>query len=140
MERQLVIFELAHELYGVEIAFVESIIKMQAVTAIPHTEQFVEGVINLRGSVLPVIDLHKRLGLPAKVLSKNSRIIVVMANNTKVGMIVDMVCEVLNVSGEAIEPPPAMIAGADAEVIIGIAKIADRLVILLDLGKLLSDV
>ena len=138
MEHQLVVFELGKEHYGVDISAVESIIKMQPITVVPHTPSFVEGVTNLRGSVLPVIDLRKRFGLVMDDISKNSRIVVIALGKTKVGMIVDAVSEVLSIAEDAIEPPPPMVTSVDTTFIIGIAKIESKLVILLDLSKVLS--
>ncbi len=138
MEHQLVVFELGKEHYGVDISAVESIIKMQPITVVPHTPSFVEGVTNLRGSVLPVIDLRKRFGLSLDDISKNSRIVVIALGKTKVGMIVDAVSEVLSIPEDAIEPPPPMVTSVDTTFIIGIAKIESKLVILLDLSKVLS--
>jgi len=138
MEHQLVVFELGKEHYGVDISAVESIIKMQPITVVPHTPSFVEGVTNLRGSVLPVIDLRKRFGLSLDDISKNSRIVVIALGKTKVGMIVDAVSEVLSIPEDAIEPPPPMVTSVDTTFIIGIAKIETKLVILLDLSKVLS--
>ena len=138
MEKQLVIFTLGEEHYGVDISTVESTIKMQPITCVPRTPDFVEGVTNLRGKVLPVIDLRKRFGLPAKDLSKESRIIVTNINQTEVGMIVDGVSEVLNLPDGASEPPPSLVSNVDAAFISGIAKIDQRLVILLDLNRVLS--
>jgi purine-binding chemotaxis protein CheW len=138
MEHQLVVFELANECYGVDIAAVESIIKMQTITVVPHAPAFVEGVTNLRGSVLPVVDLRKRFGLPSVENNRNTRIIVVTIDEIKVGMTVDAVSEVLRVSEEAIEPTPPMVMTVDSSFITGIAKVGERLIILLDLGKVLS--
>jgi purine-binding chemotaxis protein CheW len=138
MERQLVIFELANEFYGVDIFSVESIIKMQAITVMPHAPSFVEGVTNLRGSVLPVIDLRKRFNLPGQANPKESRIVVADMRGTKVGMIVDSVSEVQRILEESIEPPPPMVASVDSAFIKGIAKLGDRLIILLDISKVLS--
>lgn len=138
MEHQLVVFELGNEHYGVDISAVEAIIKMQPITVVPHTPHFVEGVTNLRGSVLPVIDLRKRFGLSSEVISKSSRIVVIVLGKTKIGMIVDAVSEVMRVQDDAIEPPPSMVTTVDTTFIIGIAKIGDKLVILLDLSKVLS--
>ncbi|GAB4424473.1 MAG: chemotaxis protein CheW [Anaerolineae bacterium] len=138
MENQLVIFHLAKEYYGVDIAAVESIIKMQAITGIPQAPPFVEGVINLRGAVLPVIDLRNRFGLAQTPPTKDTRIVVVEMGGTTVGMIVDAVNEVLRVPSEDIEPPSPMVTTLDSAFITGIAKVADRLIILLDLGKVLS--
>ena len=148
MEQQLVVFELADEFYGVDIAAVESIIKLQPITKVPHAPGFIEGITNLRGAVLPVLDLRKRFGLGANNTNKNNRIVVVVVNNTKVGMIVDAVSEVLRVPSEAIEPPPSMVMNVDSTFITGIAKVNTmensndnshtRLIILLDLRKILS--
>ena len=107
MENQLVVFDLANEHYGVDIAAVEGIIKIQPITAVPRAPSFVEGVTNLRGKVLPVIDLHKRFGLVGVEATKDTRIVVVEMNGTTVGIVVDAVSEVLRISPEAIEPPLA---------------------------------
>ena len=138
MENQLVVFDLANEQYGVDIAAVEGIIKMQAITVVPRAPEFVEGVTNLRGKVLPVIDLRRRFGLPRGAGGKDMRIVVVEMGGVTVGIVVDGVSEVLRVSTEAIEPPSPIVTTVDSAFIRGIAKISDRLVILLDLGKVLS--
>lgn len=138
MENQLVVFKLVNEYYGVDIALVESIIKMQPLVAVPHAPDFIEGVTNLRGVVLSVVDLRKRFGLPVIEASKDTRIIVVEINNLTVGMIVDAVTEVLRLQEESIQPPPPLMVTAASAFITGIAKIDERLVILLDLKKVLS--
>ncbi len=138
MEQQLVVFDLAGEHYGVDIAAVEGIIKLQAITTVPHAPAFVEGVTNLRGKVLPVIDLRKRFGLSQAQATRDSRIVVVEMNGATVGMVVDGVSEVLRVSAEAVEPPSPIVTTVDSAFIRGIAKVGERLVILLDLGKVLS--
>ncbi len=138
MEHQLVVFDLANEQYGVDIAAVEGIIKMQTITAVPRAPQFVEGVTNLRGKVLPVIDLRKRFGLARGEATKDMRIVVVEMGGATVGIVVDGVSEVLRVSEDAIEPPSPIVTTVDSAFIRGIAKVSERLVILLDLGKVLS--
>ena len=138
MENQIVVFELSSEYFGVEIAKVESIIKMQPITQLPHVPSFVEGVTNLRGKVLPVIDLRKRFGLAPQEADKNSRIIVVSVDRTEVGMIVDGVSEVVSVPEGAVEAAPAITTSVDSTFITGIAKLDQRLVILLDLEKVLT--
>lgn len=138
MEHQLVVFDLAHEHYGVDIAAVEGIIKMQAITVVPRAPQFVEGVTNLRGKVLPVIDLRKRFGLPPAEDSREMRIVVVEMNGLTVGIIVDAVSEVLRVNADSIEPPSPIVTTVDSAFIRGIAKLEERLVILLDLSKVLT--
>ncbi len=138
MENQLVVFDLADEHYGVDIGAVESIIKMQPITGVPHTPVFVEGVTNLRGAVLPVIDLRKRFGLPAREATKDTRIVVVEMNGETVGMVVDAVSEVLSVPDEDVEPPPSLVSTVESVFIIGIAKSDERLVILVDLSQVLN--
>ena len=138
MENQIVVFELGSESFGVEIAKVESIIKMQPITQMPHVPAFVEGVTNLRGKVLPVIDLRKRFGLPSQEADKDSRIIVVSVDQTEVGMIVDGVSEVVSIPEGAVEATPAITSSIDSTFITGIAKLDQRLVILLDLTRILA--
>jgi purine-binding chemotaxis protein CheW len=138
MENQIVVFELASEQFGVDIAVVESIIKMQTITSMPHAPSFVEGVTNLRGKVLPVIDLHKRFGLAPRPADKNSRIIIVGVHGKEVGMIVDGVSEVLTIAEQVVEAAPAIATTVDSAFITGIAKLDGRLVILLDLECVLS--
>lgn len=140
MEQQLVLFDLANEHYGIEIATVDGIIKMQEVVSVPHAPSFVEGVTNLRGSVLPVIDLRKRFGMPPAPASNDTRIVVVnLEGSRKVGMIVDAVTEVLTIPEDSIEPTPPIVSTIDSSFIIGIAKVDDRLVILLDLASVLNE-
>lgn len=144
MEQQLVVFELGNEHYGVDIGAVESIIKMQAITVVPKAPRFVEGVTNLRGSVLPVMDLRKRFNLDARNQENANktrderRIVVISMDGAKVGMVVDAVSEVIRIPQETIEPAPPMVTTVHSAFITGIAKVGERLVILLDLGKVLS--
>lgn len=138
MENQLVILGLANEHYGVDIGAVESIIKLQPITAVSHAPRFVEGITNLRGAALPVIDLRKRFGLPAEKTTKETRILVIEMDGTPTGMMVDAVTEVLRVPEEAIEPPSPIVLTADSAFITGIARMGERLIILLDLNKVLS--
>src|SRR5947207_14366443 len=104
-ERQLVVFQLGAELYGVEISRVHEIIRLQTVTKVPRAPSFVEGVINLRGKVIPVVDLRRRFGLPTADHTRASRIVVVELGDQVVGIIVDGVSEVLRVNTSTIEPP-----------------------------------
>ena len=137
-DRQLVVFTLGDETYGVDIATVREIIRMQAITAVPGTAHFVEGVINLRGMVIPVVDLRKRFRLNEAEHGKETRIVVLNSEGQEIGVIVDSVAEVLRVSSDAIEPPSSMITTTDSEYLLGIVKLPDRLVILLDTERLLS--
>ena len=137
-EAQLVVFQLGAEFYGVEIARVHEIIRLQTVTRVPRAPVFVEGVINLRGKVIPVVDLRRRFGLPMADHTRASRIVVVEIGDQVVGVVVDGVSEVLRVNGATVEPPSPVVAGIDSEYIHGIAKLDDRLVILLDLDRVLA--
>lgn len=137
-ETQLVVFDLASEYYGVDIGDVREIIRMQNVTRVPGTPVYVEGVINLRGKVVPVVDLRKRLGLKVRQQTKESRIVVVDIGGKDVGVIVDGVTEVLRIPLASVEPPSQMIASSDAAYIRGIAKLGDKLVILLELDRVLA--
>ena len=138
-EQQLVVFDLSTEAYGVDIGAVREIIRLQDITRVPRTPEFVEGVINLRGKVIPVVDLRKRFGLPAEVESKENRIVVVDIGAQDIGVVVDAVTEVLRISTEAVEPPASVITTADSEYLLGIAKLDSRLIILLDLEQVLTE-
>ncbi|MGB9553112.1 MAG: chemotaxis protein CheW [Candidatus Caldatribacteriaceae bacterium] len=137
-ELQLVAFQLGEESYGVDIAQVQEIIRMQPVTRVPGAPTFVEGVINLRGRVIPVLDLRKRFNLPARQDTKDTRIVVVEVPPHTVGMIVDAVDEVLRISEDKVEPPSPFIASIDTEYLRGVGKLEGKLLILLDLSKVLS--
>src|ERR1700716_637662 len=137
-ERQLVVFHLGAELYGVEISRVHEIIRLQAVTRVPRAPAFVEGVINLRGKVIPVVDLRRRFGLPLADHTRASRIVVVEIGDQVVGIVVDGVSEVLRVNKGTIEPPSPVVAGIESDYLQGIAKLPDRLVILLNLDRVLA--
>lgn len=139
VELQLVVFKIGNEEYGVDIAEVQEINRMIEITKIPRAPEFVEGVINLRGKVIPVIDLRKRFGMDKKEYDKNSRIIVVEIDEKLVGMIVDAVTEVLRITSDNIEPPPPIIAGIGSEYLKGVGKLDDRMLILLDLSKVFTE-
>lgn len=135
---QLVSFKLGNEEFGIDILIVQEINRMLEITKVPKSPVFVEGVINLRGRVIPIINLRKRFGLPEKDKDKETRIMVVNINNRVVGMTVDAVSEVLRLPIDTIEPPPPMVSGIESEFINGVGKIGNKLLILLDLNKLLS--
>jgi purine-binding chemotaxis protein CheW len=132
---QLVVFSLGDELFGLAIERVESIIKMQPITAIPQVKPYVLGVTNLRGTVLPVFDLRKRFGLPEDENLTDARIVIVLIKGEKVGIVVDAVSEVTRVSFNAIEPPPPMVSGIDTAYITGIAQQDGKLIVLLDVEQ-----
>ncbi len=138
-EKQLVVFDLDSESYGVDIGAVREIIRMQEITRVPRTPEFVEGVINLRGKVIPVVDLRKRFGLNVGEESKDNRIVVVDIGGQDIGVVVDAVTEVLRIHASAIEPPSSVITSADSEYLLGIAKLDDKMIILLELESVLSD-
>jgi purine-binding chemotaxis protein CheW len=139
MEKQLVIFEIGNEHFGIDIAAVEGIVKMQEITRVPQAAEYVEGITNLRGSVLPVIDLEKRFGIPPHERTRETRIVVVNMDKVKIGMIVAAVSEVLTIDDSVIEPAPAIVTTINSRFITGIARIDTRLVILLDLNLVLSE-
>ena len=137
-ERQLVVFDLADEAYGVNIGTVREIIRMQEITQVPRTPDYVEGVINLRGKVIPVIDMRKRFGFPVAEHTKDTRIVVIDIGGADIGATVDAVTEVLRLGADSIEPPSAVISSNDSDYLLGIAKLETRLIILLDLQRALS--
>lgn len=138
-ELQLVSFLLGNEEFGADILMVQEIIRMVPITRVPNAPHFVEGVINLRGKVIPIIDLRKRLNLASRTeANRNTRIIVVQFEGKTTGFIVDAVSQVLRIPVNIIEPPPDIIAGVDSEYISGVSKLEDRLLIILDFSKILT--
>jgi len=135
---QLVTFKLGTEEFGVDILKVQEINKMMNITKIPNAPAFFEGVINLRGKIIPIVDLRKRLGFKEQPYDKSTRIIVVELEGLVLGFIVDSVSEVLRIPENTIEPPPSMVAGIESEYIEGVGKLDDRLLILLELKKVFS--
>ena len=134
-ELQIVVCELADEHYGLDIAKVFEIIRHQPITPVPRAPVFVKGVINLRGRIIPVVDLRGRFGMVEVEPTKETRIVVAESSATRVGLIVDSVSEVLLLPLDSVEATPG-VAGADAEYLRGIAKLGDRLVLLLELDGL----
>jgi len=135
---QLVSFTLGSEEYGVDILQVQEINRMSQITSVPQAPDYVEGVINLRGKVVPIVDLRKRLNLDSKEYDKNTRIVVVDIVGTVLGLIVDAVSEVLRIPESTIEPAPDIVTGINAEFIKGVVKLEDRLLIFLDLTKVIT--
>jgi purine-binding chemotaxis protein CheW len=135
---QIVGLELAGELYGVEIGHVQEIIRMQPITMVPNGPAFVEGLTNLRGRVIPVMDLRKRFGLATSEPTRRSRIVVAELGGQTVGLIVDAVSEVLRVSADEVESPSALVTTEDSAYLRGVAKLEGRLVLLLELSRILS--
>jgi purine-binding chemotaxis protein CheW len=135
---QLVVFQLGNELYGADISVVREVSPLQRVTRVPRTPKYIEGVTNLRGRVIPVVDLRRRLGLAVSAATKSTRIAVAELEGGQVGMVVDAVLEVLRVPASAIEPPSQLLSKVDAEYVQGVAKVDGRLIILLDLARVLQ--
>lgn len=137
--KQLVIFRLGDEEFGVDILQVREIEKLdQQITRVPKSPVFVEGVINLRGEIVPIVDLRKRFGLVVRQTSNEARVVIVDISDGPVGMIVDAVVEVIRLNVSAIEAAPPITRGVDAYFLSGVAKIDDRLIILLNLERALS--
>lgn len=137
-EQHLVVVRLDRERYGVPIEHVHEIIRMQEVTRIPRAPAFVEGVINLRGQVIPVIDLRKRFGLPQADRNGAARIVVVEMHGHRVGVVVDAVLEVMRLGEGAVVPPEELLAASEVAFLRGVAKQGDGLILLLDLQKVLE--
>ena len=136
---QLVLFNLATRTYGMDITSVHEIILLQHSTPIPETPDYVEGVINLRGEIIPVINLKKFFNLPQTEQTDQSRIVVMSIKETVFGMIVDEVQEVINITGEMIEPPPVAFAGIDGGYIDGLANRGKDIIVILNGQKILEE-
>ena len=135
---QLVVFCIGKEFYGIGIEVVHEIIKVPDITTMPDAPDFFEGVINLRGKIIPVIDLRIRLRIKRSEKNRSSRILIAENQGRLAGILVDSVTEVLKLNPESIEEPPQMITAIGIEYITGVAKITGRLVTLMDLAKVLS--
>lgn len=135
---QLVTFELGSEEYGVDVLSVREIIRMTPITAMPNAPEYVEGVINLRGTVVPILSLRQRFCLPSLEIDSHSRILVMeMANGKLIGFVVDGVAEVIRVTADNIQPPPDVVVQQGAqECIAGILQRDERLLIVIDLARL----
>lgn len=140
---QLVTFVVGSEEYAIPILAVQEINRMMQITKVPQSPEFVEGVINLRGKIIPVIDLRRRFGMPIDQETGDERIVVVEVNSggdTRViGFTVDRVNEVLRISPEIVDPAPGMVTGSESDYVQGVGKLDDRLLILLSLDRLFND-
>lgn len=137
-EMKAIVFQLNDEDYGVDILQVLSIEKMHPITRVPKAPDFVKGVINLRGIVTPVIDLRKRFLMEEKEETEDTRTIIVRVEDTEVGLIVDGASDVIDIPEESIEPPAEIVGGVKAEYLRGVAKLENRLLIMLHLKKVLN--
>ena len=136
---QLVSFKVNGEEFGVDILQVQEIIRTMKITKVPQSKDFVDGVINLRGRVIPVVNLRRRLGMEKIEEDNKTRIIVVEIGAKTIGFIVDEVNEVLRIPKSITEPPPKALNGIDSNYITAVGKLEDRILILLDLKKLFSE-
>lgn len=138
-ENQYVVFSLEKEEFGIDIMNVKEIIPYQESIQVPNTPNFIEGIINYRGNVIPVINLKRRFKLGAQEVTKDTRIIVITLGNKEIGFVVDEASQTLRLEENQIDPAPDIISGVDRKYIIGVGKVDDRLLILLDLEKVLTD-
>ncbi|RKD33148.1 chemotaxis protein CheW [Thermohalobacter berrensis] len=138
-EKQYVVFKLDEEEYGIDIMNVKEIGPYQKSVKVPNSPSFVEGIINYRGEVIPVINLKKRFNLEDTGIDNNTRIIVITLKEKQVGFIVDEASQTVRIDDKDIDPAPEIVAGIDRRYITGVGKLDERLIILIDLEKVLSD-
>ena len=134
----LVTFRLGRGEYAIDIMQAKEIIKMEKITLIPNAPDFVEGVINLRGNIIPIIDLKKRFNLEETEGDKNTGIIIVKIEDVDMGIIIDSISKVVSISNSDIQPPPPMLSGIGQKYIKGVGKLEDKLLVVLDLEKLFT--
>lgn len=139
VDKKVIVFQLKDEEYAVSVDQVGGIERMQTITRVPQTADFVKGVINLRGVVTPVIDLRVRFGIEETEFTDATRIIIVYFDDMEVGLIVDAANDVIDIPQQSIEPSPEVVGSVDVDYIEGVAKLDDRLLILLHLQKVLSN-
>jgi purine-binding chemotaxis protein CheW len=137
-ELQIVGFRIGRETFGLPISIVREIVRVPEITSIPNAPDYIEGVINLRGRIIPVVDLRKRFGEVVNKADKRNRIIVVELENRNIGLIVNSASEVLKIPPSDIEAPHAVFQEGELNYITGVGKLRGRLVMLLDLGKILQ--
>ncbi|WP_458464008.1 chemotaxis protein CheW [Paenibacillus sp.] len=138
-ELKVIVFKLGSEEYGIEVDKVQTIERMMPITRVPKTLSFVKGVINLRGVVIPVIDLRGRFSLPESEYTDQTRIVIVGVDDMQVGFIVDSANDVIDIKSSAIDSPPEVVGGVKARYLRGVAKLEDsRLLIMLNLNEVLN--
>lgn len=138
-EKQYVIFSLGNEEYGVDIMKVKEISEFRESTKVPNTPYFIDGIINLRGEIIPIVNLKKRFNLEDNGTNSDTRIIVINLNNRNVGFVVDDASQVLRINDNDIEPAPDIIAGINRQYISGVGKVEQKIIILLDLEQILTE-
>jgi len=137
-QNQVVCFRIGRELFGVSIHIVQEIVRVPEVTPVPEMPGFVEGVINLRGKIVSIVDLGKRLKIEAAAKTRTNRILVIEVERKVIGLLVDAVTEILRIPPESVEPAPDIVTSVGAEYIVGVGKLPDKLIILLDLKNILK--
>lgn len=137
---QLVGFKTGGEFFGVPIGKVKEVVKVPEITSVPDTPDFLNGIMNLRGRLVPVIEMGKRLGVASEGRRRSNRVLVLELDGSLTGLLVDSASEILKVHEDQIEPPPGVVSAVGAEYITGVGKLKDKLIVLLDVAKLLSAV
>lgn len=135
---QLISFMVGKEEYGLEILTVKEVIRIREITRIPKAPVFVKGIINLRGDVIPIIDLREKFGLEIQEYTTMTRVIIVEVDGKSIGMVVDSVSQVIRIEKDQVEPPPPLIGGISAEYLRGVGKIGEKLIIMLNIDKILT--
>ena len=136
---QLISFAISEEDYGVDIQTVKEVIRHREITRLPKAPPFVKGVINLRGDIIPIVDLRERFGMEQQEYTDMTRVMVVEVGDRSVGMVVDSVSHVLRIEQDQIEPPPSCVGKISEEYIRGVGKVAEKLIVLLNIDKILSE-
>ena len=136
---QVVSFRLANEEYGIEITKVQEIILVGEITRVPQTAAYIKGLINLRSTVIPIVDLRLRFSMAEEAYTDETRIMVMNVGGKTIGIVVDAVSEVLRISKEQVAPPPPTVGGLGRDYLTGLAKLEKRLLILLDVDRLLTE-
>lgn len=138
-ELKVIVFQLQQKEYGIFVQEVKSIEKVVHITRVPGTPKYIKGVINLRGVVTPIIDLRSRFNMEEEKINEHTRVIISSKDNVDVGLIVDSAQDVIDITEDQIEPAPEVVGGVESKYIKGVAKIGKRLVMLLDLEKVLQE-
>jgi purine-binding chemotaxis protein CheW len=136
--RQFISFSVGDEEYGLELLRVKEVIRVREITWLPKAPSFVKGIINLRGDVIPIIDLRDKFGLDSREETAQTRVIVVEVEGRLMGMVVDSASQVVRIPADQIDPPPPVLGGLSQELITGVGKLEDKLVVLLDADAILT--
>lgn len=135
---KVIVFQLKNQQYGVDIQQIRSIERLQNITTIPNTSDFIKGVINLRGEVIAIIDLRERLNIDQVDITDNTRVLIVSVDQVQIGLIVDSATDVLDIDPTSIDPSPEIVGDIDVTFVKGVAKLENKLLILLDLARVLN--